>query len=439
MGLARSAVGWAQIAGLGISLVIAGQFSGWNYGLSAGWANMVVATLLMAVLCFGLALCVAELSAARPHAGGLYAYCQAEFGRFPGYLVGVAVFGALAIGTGAASTFISAYCTHVFGFGGLPLKLLLFAVIVGIHLRGVGEAMRWMIAAGVLSVLCIGVFVLAMAPHFATANLVTPAIPLTVTPMGVFSCVPFAIWLFISVEQIAAASEEVENPGKAIPRGMLVAITTLLFSAVGILLVSAGGGGIAQVASADDPLFAALSSPLAGGGQPVVAKLVGLGGMLGLLATMFSLIYSASRQLYALARDGHLPSFVARTNGRGAPHLALLIVAGIGILTSSVEPQRILLCVVLSLTASYIVLLAAFIRQRTLEPDLHRPFRAWGGRGTALICMALACLVFAACFQLDTVVLTAVALFFILAVVVRILCRGAKSVAAASEEGLADV
>lgn len=435
----RSAVGWLQIAGLGISLVIAGQFSGWNYGLGSGWANMVVATLLMAMLCFGLALCVAELAAARPHAGGLYAYCQAEFGRFVGYLVGVAIFCALAIGTGAASTFISAYCTHVFGFGGLPLKLLLFAAIIGIHLRGVGEAMRWMIAAGVLSVLCIFVFVLAMAPHFATANLATPAIPLTVTPAGIFACVPFAIWLFISVEQTAAASEEAEDPGKAIPRGMLAAITTLLLSAVGILLVSAGGGGIAQVASADDPLFAALSSPLAGGGQPIIAKLVGLGGILGLLATMFSLIYAASRQLYALAREGHLPAFVARTNSRGAPHVPLLIVAGIGMLTSSVEPQRILLCVVLSLTASYVVLLAAFIRQRTLEPDLPRPFRAWGGRATALVCMVLAGFVFAACFQLDTAVLTAIALFFILAVVVRLLSRGPKPAVASPEEGVVDV
>lgn len=439
MSLVRSALGWPQIAGLGISLVIAGQFSGWNYGLAAGWANMVVATLLMAVLCFGLALCVAELSAARPHAGGLYAYCQDAFGCFTGYMIGIAVFGALSIGTGAAATFISAYCMHVLGFGGLPLKLALFVLIVGIHLRGVGEAMRWLVAAGVLSLLCIMAFLIAMAPHFTPAHLATPALPLTVTPLGVFSCVPFAIWLFISVEQTAAASEECADPGKAIPRGMVVAISTLLISAMGILLLSAGGGGIAAVAAADDPLYAALTSPLAGGGQPLVAKLIGLGGMMGLLATMFSLIYSASRQLYALARDGHLPAFVARTNGRGSPHVTLLLVGGIGVLTSQVEPARVMLCVVLSLTASYIVLLAAFIRQRVLEPDLPRPFRAWGGRGTASVCMALALLVFAACFQVDRIVLSAFALFFLLAIAARFLSRGASRAVPSPEEGLADV
>lgn len=438
MNLVRAAMGWPHIAGLGISLVIAGQFSGWNYGLASGWANMAVATLLMAVLCFGLALCVAELSAARPHAGGLYAYCEQAFGSITGYLVGVAVFGALAIGTGAASTFIAAYSSHVLGFGGTQLKLALFTLIVAFHLRGVGEAMRWMVAAGVVSLLSIVAFLAMMAPHFAPSHLVTPSLPLKVTMHGVFACVPFAIWLFISVEQTAAAAEEVEDPGKSIPRGMLVAISTLLISAMGILLLSAGGGGIDRLIAAEDPLFAAMSSPLAGGGVQIMAKVIGLGGMMGLLATMFSLIYSASRQLFALARDGHLPAFFARTNGRGAPYVTLLMVAVIGTMTSFVSPDLVMLCVVLALTGSYIVLLAAFVCQRSLEPDLPRPFRAWGGRGTAIICMVLAVLVFIACFQMDKIVLSAFALFFLSAILLRFLTRSSV-VVSGPKKGFADV
>ncbi len=49
--LKKSALGWPKIAGLGIALVVAGQFSGWNFGLAAGgWLNMLIATLLMALL-----------------------------------------------------------------------------------------------------------------------------------------------------------------------------------------------------------------------------------------------------------------------------------------------------------------------------------------------------------------------------------------------------
>ncbi|WP_136162688.1 amino acid permease [Sphingomonas flavalba] len=409
--LARAAIGWRQIAGLGVALVVAGQFTGWNYGLAAGgWANMVAATLLMAVLCFGLALCVAELSAARPSAGGLYVYCEAAFGPFAGYAVGFAVFAALSISTGAAVQFVSAYCEHAFGFGGWPLKLALFAAIIALHARGVGEAMRWMVGAGVLAVVAIGLFDMTMLPYFDPAKLTVDGRPPAVDLAGVIACIPFAIWLFISVEQTAAASEEVRDPARAMPRGIIAAIVILLLSALSVLLLAAGGGGVAQVGAADDPMLAAMTSPLAQGGPGPMVMIVGAGGMLGLVATLFSLIYSASRQLFALARDGHLPAVLARTNRRGAPHVALLLVGAIGVAMASVRPESILLAVVLLLSASYVVLLAAFIRLRRRQGDLHRPFRAWGGQVTAALCLCLALLVCVACFQVEVPVLVGLAL-----------------------------
>jgi ethanolamine permease len=161
--------------------------------------------------------------------------------------------------------------------------------------------------------------------------------------------------------------------------------------------------------------------------------------MLGLIATMFSLIYSASRQLYAIARDGYLPAVIGRTNARGAPDVTIMLVAGIAILTSFVRAERILLCVVLLLTASYVVLLAAFIRLRQREPHRPRPFRAGGGRGTAAMCMLLALLVLVASFQSDAVALAGLGLFFMVAILVRVLNRGAGSDYPRTGGNLADV
>lgn len=415
MALAKSALGWRQIAGLGVALVVAGQFSGWNYGLAHGWANMVVATLLMALLCFGLALCVAELSAAQPNAGGLYVYCEAAFGPFAGYMVGFAVFAALSIGPGAAAEFISAYCGHIFGFGGWALKLPLLAAIVALHIRGVGEAMRWLVGAGLLAVACILLFDAAMLPHFSIANLSPPGEPLHVSAAGIFACIPFAIWLFLSVEQTAAASEEVADPGRNMPRGIITAIGILLLSALGVLLLAAGGGGVQRVGAADDPLFAAMTGPNALGPSSWLVTVVGAGGILGLIATLFSLIYSASRQLFALARDGHLPAFLGRTNRLGAPYAALLLVGAVGVGASTVRPDKILLAVVLLLSASYVVLLAAFVRLRLTRPDLHRPFRAPGGIATAGLCLCLAAIVCIACFQVEAAVLMGLGLLFAVA------------------------
>lgn len=43
----KGTLNWFKIAGIGISIVIAGQFSGWNFGLEYGWTNMFIAFVIM--------------------------------------------------------------------------------------------------------------------------------------------------------------------------------------------------------------------------------------------------------------------------------------------------------------------------------------------------------------------------------------------------------
>jgi ethanolamine permease len=413
-------LGWPKIAGLGIALVVAGQFSGWNFGLMAGgWLNMLIATLLMALLCGGLALCVAELSTALPSAGGVFVYAQSAFGPFVGYLVGVACALALTVGTGAAATFICAYTESIFGLGGWPVKIALFAVIIGIHLRGVGEAMGLTMIAGVIAVVALLTFGVAMAPHVELASLLTmptastgPAISLG----GIFACVPFAIWLFITVEQTGSAAEEADNPGRSMPRGILAAIGTLLVTALVVLVCAPGAGGVEVVGSAGDPLYAAMTSTNAYGDASWLAKVIGCGAVFGLIATFFSLVYAASRQLFAMARDGLFPQWLGKTGKRGTPFPALLLIGAIGLPLSAIDPATVMLAVVLLLNVCYLFIFAAYLRIKRSQPDLPRPFRLAGGTVIAWLGLALTLVVIAACFQLDLMMLIALAVTFILCI-----------------------
>lgn len=418
--LKKSALGWPKIAGLGIALVVAGQFSGWNFGLMAGgWLNMLIATLLMALLCGGLALCVAELSTALPSAGGVFVYAQSAFGPFVGYLVGVACALALTIGTGAAATFICAYTESIFGLGGWPVKIVLFTVIIGIHLRGVGEAMGLTMIAGVIAVVALLTFGVAMAPHVEWANLLTmptantgPSISLG----GIFACVPFAIWLFITVEQTGSAAEEANNPGRSMPRGILAAIGTLLVTALVVLVCAPGAGGVELVGSAGDPLYAAMTSTNAYGDASWLAKVIGCGAVFGLIATFFSLVYAASRQLFAMARDGLFPQWLGKTGKRGTPFPALLLIGAIGLPLSAIDPATVMLAVVLLLNVCYLFIFGAYLRIKSSQPHLPRPFRLAGGSVIAWLGLALTLMVIAACFQLDLTMLIALAVIFVLCV-----------------------
>lgn len=437
--LKQGVLGWPQIAGLGVSLVIAGQFSGWNYGLlDNGWANMLLATLLMAALSGGLALCISELSSAMPHAGGVFAYAQSAFGPFVGYLVGAACAIALTIGTGAAATFVASYMESVFGFGGWPVKIGLFAIIIGIHIRGVGEALKVTLLAGAIAVATLLIFGAAMLPQVETANLFGGAgsFGQALSLHGIFACVPFAIWMFICIEQVSSAAEEAANPGHAMSRGIVAAVATLLLTAMTVLVCAPGAAGVAVVGAAGDPLYAAMTHSGRYDGSSWLVLLVGCGAVCGLLATFFSVVYSASRQLYALARDGYFPAALAKTNRRGSPYVALLSLVVIGLPLSLVNPEKLLLCIVLLLSTCHLFLFAAYIRMRRTHAHLARPFRLRGGPIIAGLGMLLTLVVIAACFQLEVEMLSAVALLavtLILNYLVRA-SRAAKSLAMENPE-----
>ena len=69
-GLERHA-GLLGLWGLGVAAVISGDFSGWNFGIAeAGWGGLVVATILVIVMYYGMLFSIGEMAAALPHTGG---------------------------------------------------------------------------------------------------------------------------------------------------------------------------------------------------------------------------------------------------------------------------------------------------------------------------------------------------------------------------------
>ncbi|MET3473221.1 ethanolamine permease [Novosphingobium sp. 1529] len=395
MSLQTDRLGWKSIAGLGVAIVIAGQFSGWNFGLAFGWSNMFVATFAVAILYIGLALCVAELSSTLPGAGGLQIYCETAFGQMVGALVGFSVFLALALGTGVASNFVASYVHSVSGLGGWPVKLTLFTLIVAIHLYGVGEALWITLAVGAIATLSLLLFGASMLPSFNVAHLLPAGSP-GLSAAGVFSCIPFAVWLFLGVEQAATASEETRDPHVAMPKGLMSAIAVLFVTSNTVLLLGPGGAGVSVVAGASDPLYAAMAQAPHVYGKALMMKIVGIGAITGLAATFFSLLFSASRQLYSIARAGFLPVFLSATNRHGAPYVAVLAIAAIGIPVSILPADIVLVGVVLMLSLTYVTTLAAFIVLRRRLHERPVAFRVPCGIPVAATVLVLAVLVLVA-------------------------------------------
>jgi ethanolamine permease len=415
--LQSGAAGWVLLAGLGVAYVISGDFAGWHFGIGAGgWGGLLIATVLMATMYTAMVFALAELSTTIPTAGGGYGFARRALGPLGGFMTGTAILIEYALAPAAIATFIGGYVETLTGIGGWVVYLLCYLIFVGIHLYGVGEALRLMFAITAIAVVALAAFIIGMIPQFDPANLfnIDPTnaagassfLPFGV--VGIWSAFPFAIWFFLAIEGVPLAAEESRNPTRDMPRGLIAGMAALLLFAVLVLVFGPGGAGSATFTS-DEMLAAPSVLPLAleeayGGGNALVT-FVNIAGLAGLIASFFSLIFAYSRQTFALSRAGYLPRLLSITSGRRTPWMALIVPGVIGLVLStaggSAGGVTLLNCAVFGATISYALMMLSHIVLRRREPDLERPYRTPGGVATSGVAVVLAVLAVIATFIVD--------------------------------------
>src|ERR671917_186547 len=177
--LKAGAAGWVLLAGLGVAYVISGDFAGWNFGLAeGGWGGLLIATILMGIMYTCMVFALAELSSTISTAGGGYGFGRRALGAWGGFLTGTAILIEYAIAPAAIVVFIGGYVEALdIGISaGWPVYLVFYAVFVGIHMLGVGEALKLMFVITAIAVVALIVFVVAMTPEFDSSTLrETPA------------------------------------------------------------------------------------------------------------------------------------------------------------------------------------------------------------------------------------------------------------------------
>ncbi len=300
--LRSGAAGWVLLAGLGVAYVISGDFAGWNFGLAeGGWGGLLIATIFMAVMYTCMVFALAELSSTIPTAGGGYGFARRALGPLGGFATGTAILIEYAIAPAAIVVFIGGYIEALDIFGitsGWPVYLVFYAVFVGIHLFGVGEALKVMFAITAIAVVALLVFVVGMLPKFDPSNLTDIAptdaagasafLPFGIA--GVLSAFVFGIWFFLAIEGVPLAAEETRDPKRDLPRGLIAGMGALLVFAALILLTAPGGAGSKAIMDSDNPLPLAVETAYDGGNA--LGDFVNYVGLAGLIASFFSIIYA---------------------------------------------------------------------------------------------------------------------------------------------------
>ncbi|MCC9708691.1 ethanolamine permease [Streptomyces sp. MNU76] len=411
--LRRGSAGWVLLTGLGVAYVVSGDFSGWNLGLAeGGFGGLAVATVLMGTMYACMVFALAELSAILPTAGGGYGFARRALGPWGGFLTGTAILIEYVLAPAAIVIFIGDYVESLGLFGlesGWPVYFACFAIFIGIHLWGVGEALIASFVVTGIAVFALIVFALGALPDFSVSALDDIPVDtgafgasswLPMGLLGIWAAFPFGMWFFLGVEGVPLAAEETRDPARTLPKAIRWSMGVLVVLAVITFVAAAGARGSAAIQDAGNPLVEALQPD---GEATALSRFVNYAGLAGLVASFFSLIYAGSRQLFALSRAGYLPRVLSLTSGRKAPYLGLLVPGAIGFALAAAtgDGGRMLNIAVFGATISYALMALSHIVLRRREPGLERPYRTPGGVLTSSVALVLACSALVATFLVD--------------------------------------
>jgi amino acid transporter len=332
------------------------------------------------------ALSIAELAAALPQTGGLYVYLREGWGRLPAFLFGWCQLTLIrATALGGIATVFGAYSLRSFGIDPAAHPLTANLVSAGVivfaaaaNIRGVrlGAAMvgaSTMAKYGALALLVLASFALggsgASFQHLESGTA-------TVDP-GLFGLALISVlWAYDGFADIAAASGEISNPQRNLPRALIagtVAIVTIyLLSNLAYLYVHP----VDRIAAS--PLIAA-DTMLALVGQAGVT-FVSFVVMVSTFGSVNGSMLTNSRIFFAMADDRLFFPFVARVHPRyRTPHVAILLAAALGVFfVLTLTFQQLTDSFVLSIWPFYGLSVAAIYRLRARRPELPRPYRVIG-------------------------------------------------------------
>lgn len=312
--LRRGSAGWLLLTGLGVAYVVSGDFSGWNVGLDkGGFGGLAIATVLMGAMYACLVFSLAELSTILPTAGGGYGFARRALGPWGGFLTGTAILIEYILAPAAIVIFIGDYVESLGLFGltsSWPVYLGCFVVFIGVHLWGVGEALRFSLVVTAVAVAALLIFAVGAFTEFSAdglndipvdANAFGSNSWLPLGVLGIWAAFPFGMWFFLGVEGVPLAAEEAKDPVRSMPKALSISMGILALLALITFFAATGAQGADAVKSAGNPLVVALEGD---GGPTALSRFVNYAGLAGLVASFFSLIYAGSRQLFALSRAG---------------------------------------------------------------------------------------------------------------------------------------
>lgn len=333
------------------------------------------------------ALTFAELGAAKPESGGLYAYLRDAFGSGLAFLFGWTMF--LVIGSGSLATLAAAFARYAGAFVSLAswaaaaVALLMIALVAVLNIRGARQSAdvqgaATVLKAGVIVLLAVVLVVAGRTPDAATADAGVwwPAAISIGTLSGALTGMIGVLWAYEGWQYVTYSAGETVDPQRTFARGIVIGTVVLIgiyvFANVGYLS-ALGVNGVASSERVASDAAALVLGPWAG---KFLAAII----LVSIFSAANGLMLTLPRLFYAMARDRVFFARLAEVHPRfGTPAAAILGTgAWAAVLVLSGTFEQLLTYVVFMSWLWFALAAAAIFVYRRREPQMHRPFRTPG-------------------------------------------------------------
>lgn len=342
-------------------------------GEAAGLAGNAVwiSFTLSALVALLTGLSYAELASMFPLASAEYEYTSQAFGKIPAFIIGWLIILSGVIGSATVSLGFAGYFGVLTGAPLIPSALLLMVLLSAIILLGIKQSTRMAIIFTAIEALGLVLIILIGIPFYGKVNYLEFS---SAGFSGIFQASALIFFAFIGFEEMVKLSEEVKDPEKNIPRGLILAISTsiLLYMLVALSAVSVLGWEKLSRSSAP---FADIALSAFG---PDLSTIISVIALFATTNTVLLLLLASSRIIYGMAKSGSFPKIFAQVHPRtGSPWAATLLAMALAAAFIFIEDIAYVANINnFTVFITFIVINAVLITLRYRKPELARPFRA---------------------------------------------------------------
>jgi APA family basic amino acid/polyamine antiporter len=368
---------------------------------NAGPLGAVIAFVLGGLLMLAIGLCYAEVTAALPLSGGEVAYAYKAYGTAKSFIVGwFLVFGYLSVSAFEAVSIskVMSYLIpsmdywHLYTinespiyFSHIALSAVFVLLISVINYTGVKNSARFQVVLTIIFISLTFIFVIAgmlmgdiknLDPLFSTNN----SGSITAGVAMVLVTVPF--W-FVGFDTIPQAAEEANNTITPKTIGLLIPVSIVAAVCFYILLIMSTSISAPwnEIINAKLPTAKAFEISTE---SPFLVKLILVTAIVGLLTSWNGFFLAGSRVLFAMGRGKIMAPILGKSHAiYKTPYNAVLF-SGIATFIASLMGPGAMMAFVnvgsLCIVIAFFGVSASFLTLRKKFPNLHRPFRAPGGK-----------------------------------------------------------